>query len=233
MATTSPREIYGVWALRPFGYERERHEDDPQDPHLLLYFRDPQNPRRAEFKYNVAINVKSKGFPSELVYAIQDPFDHQPTIKVLEELDLGFHAATGVPDTPVATSSLSLDYLRTPDLISITKTGKILPHDVPGPNNDLLDSLEPVIQAAIRNQSKMYIFGFRYRDGKGLHKVHMNQGSVGSFASQNAVGKDGAIIIHDVSGWKAVFLAFASQKVPTDGIKGNPEPGAKSLEELI
>lgn len=233
MATSSAREIYGVWALKPFGYERERHEDDPEDPHLVLYFRDPQNPRRAEFKYNVAINVKSKGSPSELVYAIQDPFDHRPTIKVLEDLDLGFHAATGVADTPTATLSLSLDYLRTRDLISITESGKILAHDVPGPDNDLLDNLEPVIQAAIRNQSRVYIFGFRYRDGKGLHKVHMNQGSVGSFASQNAVGNDGAIIIRDDLGWKAVFLAFASQKVPTDGTKGNPEPGAKSLKELI
>lgn len=190
---------------------------------MLLYFRDPDKPRTKENKYDVAINVKSKGSPSELVYVLEDPFDHQDTIQKLQALDLGFHAAT---------PSLFLDYFRTPGLVDI-KRGAVLKHDVPGNDNDLLDKLEPVIQSAIRNQATVYIFGFRYRDGKGIHKVHMNQGSAGSFANQNGVKKDGAIIIHDKDGWKAVFLAFASQKTPTDDRNGQPEPGAKSLEDQI
>jgi uncharacterized protein YukJ len=223
MAHASGSEVYGVWALKPFGYERERHEDDPEDPHMLLYFRDPDKPRTVANKYNVAINVKSKESPSELVYVLKDPFDHQDTIQKLEALELGFHAAT---------SSLFLDYERTPHLVDIER-GTILAHDVPGRDNDLLDELEPIIQSAIRNQAKVYILGFRYRDGKGIHKVHMNQGSVGSFADQNAVKKDGAIIIHDNEGWKAVFLAFASQETPTDDVNGRPKQGAKSLEDQI
>lgn len=222
MAHASGSEVYGVWALKPFGYERERHEDDPEDPHMLLYFRDPDKPRTAANKYNVAINVKSKGSPSELVYVLKDPFGHQDTIQKLAALELGFHAAT---------SSLFLDYERTPNLVDI-EHGTILAHDVPGKDNDLLDKLEPIIQSAIRNQAKVYIFGFRYRDGKGIHKVHMNQGSVVPFANQNGVKKDGAIIIHDNEGWKAVFLAFASQETPTDD-DGNAKQGAKSLKDQI
>ena len=223
MAHSGGQEVYGVYVLKPFGYERERHADDPEDPHMLLYFRDPDKPRTAANKYNVAINVKSKGSPSELVYIFKDPFDHQATIRQLEALELGFHAAT---------PTLFLDYHRTQDLVDIN-SGTILAHDVPGNDNDLLDKLEPVIQSLIRKQATAYIFGFRYRDGKGLHKVHMNQGSVGSFANQNGVKTDGAIIIHDDEGWKAVFLAFASQMIPTDDQSGNPKPGAQSLEDQI
>lgn len=223
MANSNGQEVYGVYVLKPFGYERERHEDDPEDPHMLLYFRDPDKPRKASNKYTVAINVKSKGSPSELVYVLKDPFDHQETIRKIEALDRGFHAAN---------NTLFLDYGRTSGLVDIGR-GTLLPHDVPGRDNDLLDELEPIVQSAIRNQALVYIFGFRYRDGKGIHKVHMNQGSVGSFADQNGVKTDGAIIIRDKDGWKAVFLAFASQKTPTDDRNGQPKQGAQSLEDQI
>lgn len=223
MAKSNSQEVYGVYVLKPFGYDRERHEDDPEDPHMLLYFRDPDKPRTAANKYNVAINVKSKESPSELVYVLKDPFDHQETIGKLEALNRGFHAAN---------STLFLDYERTPNLVDI-ENGTVLPHDVAGRDNDLLDELEPIVQSAIRNQALVYIFGFRYRDGKGIHKVHMNQGSVGSFSNQNGVKTDGAIIIRDNDGWKAVFLAFAGQKTPTDDRNGQPEQGAKSLKDQI
>ncbi|KAK5063100.1 hypothetical protein LTR84_005176 [Exophiala bonariae] len=223
MSHSSGQEVYGVYVLKPFGYERERHEDDPEDPHMLLYFRDPDKPRKAANKYNVAINVKSKGSPSELVYVLKDPFEHQETIRKLEALEPGFHAAN---------SSLFLDYERTLGLVDI-EHGTMLPHDVPGQDNDLLDELEPIVHSAIRNQAQVYIFGFRYRDGKGIHKVHMNQGSVGSFGDQNGVKTDGAIIIRDQDEWKAVFLAFASQKTPTDDHSGQPRHGARSLKDQV
>lgn len=220
-AAAAGQEDYGVYALKPFGYERERHADDPEDPHMLLLFRDPGNPRTLKFKYNVAINVKSRRSPSELVYVLQDPFTHTATINRLKNLGLGFHDA----DT---TTGINLDYLRTPGLVDI-KRGAVLKHDVPGHDNDLLDKLEPVVQAAIRNQATVYIFGFRYSGGNGAHKVHMNQGSVGDFITHNSVGKDGAIVIHDEDGWKAVFLAFASQRIPTNSSTGDALPTAKKL----
>jgi uncharacterized protein YukJ len=61
----------------------------------------------------------------------------------------------------------------------------------------------------------------------------MNQGDTKSY--DNAVGKDGAILIHYSGGdqhWEAIFLAFATQKVPTDDQTGNPTSDARALSEI-
>lgn len=60
----------------------------------------------------------------------------------------------------------------------------------------------------------------------------MNQGSGGGF--DNATHSDGALLFHYPSDghWEAVFIAFASQKVPTNDQTGEPEADSKTIEQL-
>lgn len=61
----------------------------------------------------------------------------------------------------------------------------------------------------------------------------MNQGSLPKF--ENGVYRDGGIFFHfeEDDSWVGVFLAFASQRVPTDDETGLPLPGSKSLAEML
>jgi uncharacterized protein YukJ len=85
---------------------------------------------------------------------------------------------------------------------------------VEGPNNDFIDQLEPILDEAIKAKAHIYIFGSQYGRKDGIHNVHMNQGSLPRF--ENGIFQDGAFFIRYVDHWEAVFLAFASQKIPTD-----------------
>jgi uncharacterized protein YukJ len=59
----------------------------------------------------------------------------------------------------------------------------------------------------------------------------MNQGSLPQFA--NGIYEDGALLFKfDDGHWEAVFLAFASQKIPTDD-QGEAQPNSKSLADIL
>lgn len=50
----------------------------------------------------------------------------------------------------------------------------------------------------------------------------------------NGVGEDGALIFSFSDGhFEAVFLAFASQKIPTDDSTGEPLSDSKTLAAII
>ncbi|KAF7716925.1 Uncharacterized protein PECH_000683 [Penicillium ucsense] len=121
-----------------------------------------------------------------------------------------------------------LDFVRTQGLLNLS-SGQVLPHDIPGPNNDILDHLDPILTDAINQKATGYIFGSSY--GSGIHDVHMNQGSLPRF--ENGIYEDGALIFKfDDGHWEAVFLAFASQKVPTDD-RGEALSDSKSLADIL
>jgi len=211
---------YGVWVAKPTRYKAEGAAEDPRSPHLTLYFKDdPQGSRER----SAAINVKSRDRESRLIVWFVKDFTH-PLTSSLADLDLDFYP---IPQT----SDLEgLDYLRTPNLISDISAGQILPHDVAGPNNDMLDKLVPILKAAIREDATVYIFGSSFASG--IHDIHMNQGSLPRF--DNGVGQDGGVLFQFPDGhWEAVFLAFASQRIPTNDVTGVPLAPSKSLAKII
>ncbi|OCT49961.1 hypothetical protein CLCR_07588 [Cladophialophora carrionii] len=203
-----PIPDYGFWKAKPVSYK----VDGPSDrtPHINLVFKDDDNDR-----LKAAINVKSQANPSELVYWF-DPL----CFKWTESRD------------PSA-QSLALDYLRTPDLVHVQE-GRLLPYDEHGPDNDILDQLRPILDDAIRQQADVYLYGSRFDSGDGIHDVHMNQGSPGRrFRKDNGVNTDGGILFRFPDGhWEAVFLAFASQQIPTDD-DGHPTRDSRSLANLL
>jgi uncharacterized protein YukJ len=208
-----PVKNYGVSKAKPTRYTYETDEQDSRSPHLELYYsNDDHNERRA------AINIKS-GDQSEsrLVFWTVPNFRHLVTDS-LANLSLGFHKLS-------ATDEMALDYIRS-NLFQ-PRSGMLLPHDIPGRNNDILDSLQPIIDRAISSKATVYIFGSGFGDSKGIHNVHMNQGSSRRWAHDNGIYHDGCLIIQFEDHWEGVFIGFASQAVhtgDTDPEAGQPTP---------
>ena len=238
---------YGVWVCTPTDYKAQTAKQDSKSPHIYLHFTDDASSTR---KFEAAINVKSTDKDTRLVFWLNRQFSH-PITDQLARLDPGFHLAQSA--TPGGSSHKrhhnhhnqhhhhrrehsqrqesalqGLDYIRTGNLLDI-KSGRVLPHDIPGPNNDILDKLEPILVDAIKEGATAYIFGSSY--GYGILDVHMNQGSLPRY--DNGIYEDGALLFKFNDGhWEAVFLAFASQKIPTDG-QGHAESDSKSLASIL
>ena len=220
-----PIDNYSVWVARPVRVSAERAEQDPDTPHIHLFYDDGSggnydNARRA------SINVKSGSELSELVFWLIQNFQH-PIVDELRSLAMGFQ---GIPSQA---GGVALDYIRG-NLIDLSQ-GRLLPHDRPGSGDDIIDFVMPELQAAINRNGTAYLFGEPYDDMQGIHDIHMNQGSQGQFKKYNGVWQDGGVIIHfpDEDRFAAIFLAFASQAIHTDEAEGHGLPGSQNLAQLL
>lgn len=207
---------YGVWVAQPIHFEADGPKD--KSPHINLKFRDDSGRNNL----SAAINVKSTDKDSRLVYWFDKNFQH-PIINSLPNLQSGFNSLGNNGQ-----NDLALDFARTqPQLVDFSQ-GTILPYEAPGPKNDILDDLEPILKDAIHEKATIYIFGSSY--GTGIHDIHMNQGSLPQF--DNGVWSDGALVFAFQDGhWEAVFIAFASQELPTDDSTGEPLQNSTPLSE--
>ncbi len=179
-------------------------------------------------KHRIAVNVKSKLSPSELLYFVDDNFEH-PITQELVKLDYGFNHLDRKP------GGLALDYVRG-NMFDTTQM-KPLPHDVPGPDNDLNELIELYVgRSQSSEDAVIYAFGekwgpetdtkdkyFDFVPGNGIHDIHMNQGSVGRFQKDNGVWQDGGLLIHypNREQWVGIFLTFQSQSFHTDDKNGD------------
>lgn len=170
--------------------------------------------------------MKSGSELSELVFWFVQDFQH-PIVDDLRGITMGFH------HIPSQAGEIALDYIRG-NLIDLQK-GHVLPHDQPGPRDDIIDFVMPELQAAINRNATVYLFGEPYNDKQGIHDIHMNQGSQEPFKKYNGIWQDGGVIIHfpHEDRFDAIFLAFASQAVHTDEINGHSLPGSQNLAQLI
>ena len=231
-----PLANYGVLKGRPIA----KKLGAGGSPHYQVHIVDD------ETDYRIAVNVKSKLSPSELEYIVVDNFEH-PILDDLAGLASGF---TGLERAP---GGVALDYIR--GNLFDRDAVRALPHNVPGPDNDLNEKIDSVIQRAISDESaEVYAFGerwgpenntkdkhFGFLPGNGIHDIHMNQGNHQSFRRQDGVWQDGGMVAHfpAVDGaaeqWVAVFLKFQSQAWHTDDIQGHalaqPAPGGETPVE--
>ncbi|MDH3443345.1 MAG: YukJ family protein [Deltaproteobacteria bacterium] len=209
---------YGVLKARPI----DRRLGFGASPHYQIHLVDNSA------DYRIAVNVKSKKSPSELLYLIIENYVH-PLLDDFKELPAGF---TSIERTP---GGLALDYIRA----NLFKPDRMvpLPFDVPGPDNDLNEKIDYHVQRALAEEDAMiYAFGerwgpepndrdkyFGFKPGNGIHDIHMNQGNVEEFQTDNGVWQDGGMLLHlpAENRWVAVFLAFQSQCWHTDDNTGN------------
>lgn len=187
--------------------------------------------------YRIAVNVKSQIAPVDVLYYLKEDFQHELLNKIKQaELKPGF---TKLDQTP---NGLALDYVRY-NLFRLEELVP-LPFDVDGPNNDLNDHLDFFVTKAKEDEKAViYAFGepwgpeteqdkiFKFKPGRGIHDIHMNQGSTGRFQPTNGIWQDGGMLIHFPSSdkWLAFFTAFQSQSFNTDekgdAITPPPPPG--------
>ncbi|KAG2416207.1 hypothetical protein HFD88_007400 [Aspergillus terreus] len=231
-----PVPDYGVWKGVPVHYEVEDRYEDPRSPHLSLYYHDNQDmepqfdrkyrqkhknsppnknkPKEIPGLFRAAINIKSIGRESRLAYWVNHNIIAHPIAQKIANLSFGFHPLKKL-------DGKGLDYIRS-DLFD-TKSGRVLPHDIDGPNNDIIDVLVPEVQQSIEKQADIYLFGSCFDTKNGIHDVHMNQGNIESFRRDDGVFQDGGLLIHykDTDQWTGVFLAFASQALHTDDDTGH------------
>ncbi|KAF4626188.1 hypothetical protein G7Y89_g11971 [Cudoniella acicularis] len=216
-----PVPHYGIWVGEPLSFIAQRERIDPKSPHIYLKFKNSREEHRI---YEAAINIKSLDHDTRLVFWLVENFQHSLT-DTLQDLEPGFQSISNG-------DGLGIDYIRD-GLITLSE-GELLPHDLPGPNNDIIDRVAPILASAIKRKATIYIWGSEYSPRKdGIHDIHMNQGSLPRF--ENGVGQDGAVLLHfpDDGHWEGIFIAFASQRVPTDDRTGVPVPGAVELVDQL
>ena len=209
---------YGVLKGRPIS----RRLGSGSSPHYQIRVVD-----EAGTDYRVAVNVKSRLAPSELMYHIKPYFVH-PIIAIVSPLAGGFNPLAHQPEAG------GLDYIRG----NLLQPGLMtpLPHELPGPDNDLNEKLDQIVQRAMADpEAWVYAFGerwgpenkadkyFGFIPGNGVHDVHMNQGNVGGFVQDDGVWQDGGLLFHfpGEGQWMAVFLKFQSQSWHTDDRTGH------------
>lgn len=181
--------------------------------------------------WDTAINVGTNDSDDLLNYKLIYDF-HHPLMATLQAAPSGFNDLTGTAELP------SLDFLRS-DLLK--ETGDWRASDVMDGSDEVepVKSLSRLLSKAKAKKYDIYAFGRKYVDGLGIHDIHLNQGSTGSFVNNgkddhndhNDTWQDGAIIVDLGDGTVAAyFTAFTQQNVPTDDL-GNPQNGGHSITE--
>jgi uncharacterized protein YukJ len=209
---------YGVLKGQAIG----RRLGSGKNPHYQVHLIDGGTSHR------IAVNVRSQLAPSEVEYLIDDHFRH-PLLEDLQALGPGFRA---LPRTP---GGLALDYIR--GNLFDPRRMIPLPHDLPGPDNDLNEKVDHFVQRAMADEDAwVYAFGekwgpedgvqdkyFGFLPGNGIHDIHMNQGNSGRFTEDDGVYQDGGVLLHfpTQDQWVAVFLKFQSQSWHTDDRTGH------------
>ena len=178
--------------------------------------------------YRIAINVKSSMAPSELEYLTADRYQH-PLTAVVEALPRGFTTLAPGP------AGGALDYIR--GNLFDRAMMRPLPFNLPGPDNDLNDKIDRVMQRAVADEeSLVYAFGqrwgpepstkdkyFGFLPGNGIHDIHMNQGNAARFRDDDGVWQDGGLLVQfpGQGEWIGIFLKFQSQTWHTDDATGH------------
>lgn len=212
-------EKYGVLKGKVIGAKRE---EDLSTPHYQIHI------VAGASYYRIAVNVMSQLKPSELLFLVDDNFSH-PITTILPELRSDFTKLQSDP------GGKALDYIRS-NLFDPADM-RVIPHNMPGPDNDLSDHVEHYVDRAMQEEDAFaYAFGerwgpetnipdkiFGFKLGNGIHDIHMNQGNDPSHRNEDGVWQDGALIFHFPSSnqWVAVFLAFQSQAWHTDDKTGH------------
>ena len=222
--------LYGVLRGRPDRYKRE---DNASTPHLQI--RVLENSGQP---WRIAVNVQSDS-GSNVAFWVVDPLVGEPLLGSLPALASGF-------STVQKNADHALDYVKAP--LFDWKLGRVLPPSGHASSDDLQDLLSLYLDQCKNAGGELYAFGAKFDrnlhkpidiefgnlDGlHGIHDIHLNQGNVGPDHSvDNGTYHDGGVILGFPDRFVGLFLAFQTQRIPTDA-DGNAAPGAKPLSEII
>lgn len=109
--------------------------DDDNDPHIEIRI------EANGVSYRIALNVRSKESPHDLLYANIVDFKHPALTEALEALPMG------LTDIRSERPELAIDYVRG-GLIE-REDMNVAPFQLSGPKNDLRDFIEPIVRKAL------------------------------------------------------------------------------------
>lgn len=219
---------YGVLKGRALAFKR----DNDSNPHSEVLI-------EAQGKHRIAINVRSSRGPvsQRLIEYLVLPDVRHPLLDYARSLRDGFASLEGAEQ-----SSRGVDYIRS-NLFRAEQMTPIV-HTQPGPNNDLFEKVEALMERAIAGNATVYAYGgkwgpepkkpdeyFEFLPGNGIHLIHMNQGD-----SENPNGKyqDGALFVEFASGeTTGLFLKFQNQAWHTGEDSGDPLPDAPQVPPIV
>lgn len=183
--------------------------------------------------HRIAVNVQSSLKPPDLLFQSLTSLPASLTHD-LTALPAGFKKLASKP------GGIAQDFVRG----GIVKTNKfkVVPGNLPGASNDLKDTMEDAVVAAVGlSGSVLYAFGakwgpekkkdqyFKFTPGNGIHDIHMNQGNDKGHAGDDGIYHDGCLVFQYPDGkYRAFFMAFQSQSFQTDDKTGHAIPAAKS-----
>ncbi|HTJ14191.1 MAG TPA: DUF2278 family protein [Dinghuibacter sp.] len=182
---------------------------DKKDPHGKPHYMVEVNVNGA--LYRAAVNVLSDQNPPNLQFLCVDNYTHA----ILASIK-GFTPGLFTLKSKAGTGAL--DYVQE-DLFDFD--------DMTIVDGGTLDStLNDRFGRAQTENATVYFLGscymdtsadeyFGFKPANGIHNIHMNQGSTGSFAKENGPYQDGGVFIHYPSddSWTAMFFKFQSQQV--------------------
>lgn len=221
--------MYGVLRGHPDRYKRE---DNTSTPHLQIRVLDDTGQ-----PWRIAVNVQSNT-GSHVVFWVVDPLAGHPLLAPLLAQASGFSSVARNADH-------ALDYVKAP-LFDWT-LGRVLPPSGNASSDDLQDLLSLYLDQCKNAGGEIYAFGAKFDrnlhkpidmefgniDGlHGMHDIHLNQGNVGAHSEDNGVFHNGGLILAFPDRYLGLFLAFQTQRIPTDGA-GNAAPGAKPLSQIL
>jgi uncharacterized protein YukJ len=209
---------YGV--LRGRVAKLLHHSADDRAPHVEVLVQTPGGPWR------LAVNVRSDD-ETNLLFHLETDFRH-PILDAIDALPVGL-------TTPARDDhTVRMDYVR--GSLFDTSAMRQVAATAVGDPNALDDRLSEVLERAMRTDgAEVFAFGnpwppehrpdqyFHFTPGRGVHDLHMNQGSPPPHDRDDGVWQDGGLIVR-FPGAPAVafFFAFQTQTFTTDDTTGVP-----------
>jgi len=221
--------LYGVLRGR---MDRFKREDGASSPHLQVRLLE-----NGGQPWRIAVNVQSNT-GSNVAFWVVDPLPDHPVLAALASLPSGF-------GTVARNADHALDFVKAP--LFDWAQGRRLPPSGAASADDLQDLLSLLLDQCKAAGGEIYAFGAKFEqnlhkpidvefgntDGlHGIHDIHMNQGNVDGHAGDNGVFHDGGLILKFPDRFLGVFIAFQSQKVPTDAA-GNATADAVAIEQIL
>lgn len=195
---------YGVLVGKLSRYACDKRQDESHYYHCTLFVRTPKG------GYRCVVDLDSKHRRDGLQWKVVE-LDSEEVGEVTSFPD-GWH------EIAMSEGSGSLDYYRTPALrpsAECVRVGKELEAVEGcwkyGTGHDAFRDLEPLL----KSNRRIFVFGEPFRNGKGVHNIHQNQGDPpdSRWAAENGPWQDGAVMVERHDGSVAAFLCkFSTQR---------------------
>lgn len=163
-------------------------------------------------EYDISINIGSirKNQQEFNSTSLRIYYDNNYNHSILDEL-LKYKAGISL-----CNDKLKLDYVRM-RLFDKRKIKKI--HGISNNKIYLMKIIEDNVKCAIENEEiEIFIFGNMYENKKGIHDIHMNQGSLPPYDTKDRTYSDGGIFFfnNETKKWTSLFIMFENQSLHTD-----------------